>query len=70
MITNIGSTFPQSVKRSGPTEEKERKRIQEKGELAVAFNLVDEEGNLNFTLLTCNLKITYLSCQTLFEGKK
>ena len=52
----------------GPTEKKERKTIQEEGELAVAFNLEDEEGNLNLTLLNCNLKITYLSFQTLYEG--
>ena len=30
---------------SGPTEQKERKTIQEEGELAAAFNLEDEEGN-------------------------
>ena len=33
----------------GPTKQKERKTIQEEGELAVAFNLANEEGNLNFT---------------------
>ena len=52
----------------GPTEQKERKTIQEEGELPAAFNLADEEGNLNFTLLTYNLKITYLSCHTLYEN--
>ena len=52
---------------SGPTKQKERKTSQEEGELAAAFNLADEEGNLNFTLLTCNLKITYPSCHTLYE---
>ena len=62
MITNWGSTFPQTGEMPGPTEQKERKTIWEEGELAAAFNLVDEEGNLNFTLLTCNLKIIYLSC--------
>ena len=40
------------------------------GELAPTFNLADKEGNLNFTLLTCNLKITCLSCHTLYENKK
>ena len=53
----------------GPTEQKEKKS-QEDGKLAVAFNLADEEGNLNFTLLTCNLKITYPSCHTLYENQK
>ena len=57
MITNRGSTFPQTGEMPGPTEQKERKTIQEEGELAAAYNLVDE-GNLNFTLLTCNLKRT------------
>ena len=33
----------------GPTKQKERKTIQEEGELADAFNLEDKEGNLNFT---------------------
>ena len=28
----------------GPTEQKERKIIQEEGELEVAFNLADKEG--------------------------
>ena len=51
----------------GPTEQKERKTFQEE-ELADAFNLADEEGNLKFTLLTYNLKITYLSCHTLYEN--
>ena len=68
MITNLGSTFPKTGEMPGPTEQKERKTIQEEGKLVAAFNLADEEGNLNFTLLTCNLKITYLSCQTLYEG--
>ena len=36
----------------GPTEKKERKTIQEEGELAASFNLADEEGNLNFMLVT------------------
>ena len=66
MIANLGSTFPQTGEMPGPTEKKERKAIQEEGELAVVFNLVDEEGNLNFTLLNC--KITYLSCHTLYES--
>ena len=66
MITNLGSTFPQTREMPGPTEQKERKTIQEEGELAVAFNFADEEGNLKFTLLTC--KITYLSCHTLYES--
>ena len=68
MITSQGSTFPQTGEMPVPTEQKERKTIQEEGELATAFNLADEEGNLNFTLLTCNLKITYLSCHTLYEN--
>ena len=68
MITNLGSTFPQTGKNPGPTEQKERKTIQEEGELIAAFNLEDEEGNLKFTLLTYNLKITYLSCHTLYEN--
>ena len=67
MITNLGSTFPQTGEMPGPTEQKERKTIQEEGELLVAFNLEDEEGNLKFTMLTCNLKITYLSCHKLYE---
>ena len=58
--------IPQTGEMSCPTEQKERKTIQEEGELAAAFNLVDKEGNLNFTLLTC--KITYLSCHTLYEN--
>ena len=62
MITNLGSTFPQTEEMPDPTEQKERKTIQEEGELAAAFNLADEEGNLNFTLLTHYLKITHLSC--------
>ena len=49
----------------GLIEKKERKIIQEEGELAVAFNLADKEGYLNFTFLKC--KITYLSCHTLYE---
>ena len=61
MITNQGSSFPQTEEMTGPTEQKERKTIQEEGELAATFNLADEEGNLKFTLLTCNLKITYFS---------
>ena len=55
---NLGSRFPQTGEIPGPTEQKERKTIQEEGKLAVAFNLTDKEGNLKFTLLTC--KITYL----------
>ena len=66
MITNLGSTFPQTGEMAGPTGQKERKTIQEEGELAAAFNLADKEGNLNFTLLTC--KITYLSCHTWYEN--
>ena len=62
MITNLGLIFPQTGEMSGPTEQKERKTMYKESELVVAFNLADEEGNLNFTLLTCNLKITYLSC--------
>ena len=58
MITNLGSTLPQTGEMSGPTEQKERKTIQEEGELVAAFNLADKEGNLNFTILACNLKIT------------
>ena len=46
--TNIGSTFPQTGEMLGPTKQKERKAIQEEGELAAAFNLADKEGNLNF----------------------
>ena len=69
MVTNLGSTFPQLTgEMPGPTEQKERKTIEEEGELASSYNLADEEGNLNFTLLTCNLKITYLPCQTLYES--
>ena len=45
MVTNIGSTFPQTEEMSGPTKKKERKTIQKEGELAAAFNLADEEGN-------------------------
>ena len=41
---------------------KRQKNNLEEGELATAFNLENEEGNLNFTLLTYNLKITYLLC--------
>ena len=67
MITNLGLTFPQIGEMLGPTEQKERKTIQEEGELTTAFNSLDEDGNLNFTLLTCNLKIKYLSCHTLYE---
>ena len=52
----------------GPTEQKEIKTIQDEDELATTFNLADKEGNLNFILLTCNLKITYLSCHTLYES--
>ena len=48
MITNRGSPFPQIGEMPGPTEQKERKTIQEEGELATAFNLADKEGNLNF----------------------
>ena len=68
MITNLGSTFPQTEEIPGLTEQKERKTSYEEGELAAAFNLADKEGNLNFTLLTYNLKITYLSCHTLYEN--
>ena len=35
--------------------------------LAAALNLTDEGGDLNFSLLACALKITFLSCQTLYE---
>ena len=66
MITNLGSTFSQTGEMPGPTEQKERKTSQEEGELAASFNLVDEEGNLNFTLLTC--KITYLSFHTQYKS--
>ena len=66
MITNLGSTFPQTGEMSGPTEQKERKTSQEKGELAASLNFADEEGNLNFTLLI--YKITYLSYHTLYEN--
>ena len=52
----------------GPTEQKERKAIQEEGEQVIAFNLTDEEGNLDFTLLTCNLKITHLSYHIQYEN--
>ena len=65
MITNLGSTFPQTGEMPGLAEQKERKTIQEEGELVAAFNLADKQGNLNFTLLT--YKITYLSCHTLYE---
>ena len=68
MITNLGSTFPQTEEMLGPTEQKERKTIQEEGKLTTSFNLENEEGNLNFTLLTCNLKITYLEYHTLYES--
>ena len=63
MITNLGSTFPQTGEMPDPTLQKERKTIQEEGELAAAFNLEDKEGNLNLTLLTCNLKnnISFMS---------
>ena len=43
MITNQGSTFPQTGEMLGATEQKERKTIQEEGKLAVAFNLADEK---------------------------
>ena len=52
---------------TGPTKQKERKTIQEEGELAVAFNLEDKEGHLSVTLLTC--RITYISFHTLYENK-
>ena len=63
MVTNIGSTFPQTREMLGPTKQKARKTIQEEGELVAVFNLADEEGNLNFTRLTCNLKnnISFMS---------
>ena len=66
MITNIGSTFPQTEEMLGPTEQKETKTIQEEDELAATFNLEVKEVNLNLTLLT--YKITYLSCHTLYEN--
>ena len=66
MVTNLGLTFPKTREIPSPTEQKERKTIWEESELAASFNLADEEGNLNFTLLTC--KITYLSCHTLYES--
>ena len=53
MITNLGSTFPRTGEMPGPTKQKERKTIQEEGELAAAFNLEDEEGN--FKLHSFNL---------------
>ena len=53
MITNLGSTFPQTREMPGPTEQKERKTIQDEGELAAAFNLTDQEGN--FKLHSFNL---------------
>ena len=56
METNLGSTFSQTGEMPGPTEQKQRKTIQEEGELVAAFNLADKEGNLNFILLTCNFK--------------
>ena len=65
MITNWGSTFPQTREMPGPTEQKERKTIQKEGELAASFDLEDKEGHLKFTLLT--YKIAYLSCHTLYE---
>ena len=65
MITNLGSRFPQTREMPCPTKQKEIK-TKEECELAVSFNLVDKEGNLNFTLLTC--KITYISCHTLYEN--
>ena len=68
MITNLGSTFPQTGEMPGPTEQKERKTIQEEDELAATFNLEDKEVNLNLTLLTCNLKITYPSSHTLYQN--
>ena len=46
MITNLGSTFPQTREMLGPTQQKERKTISEEGELVVALNLANEEGNL------------------------
>ena len=63
MITNLGSTFPQTGEMPCPIEQKERKTIYEEGELTTAFNSAYEEGNLNLTLLNCSLKITCLSCQ-------
>ena len=48
MITNLGSTFPQTREILGPTEQKERKTIQDERELVASFNLADKEGNLNF----------------------
>ena len=36
---------PQTRVMPGPTEQKERKTIQEEGELAGASNLADKEGN-------------------------
>ena len=53
MITNLGPTFPQTGEMPGPTEQKERKTIQEEGKLAATFNLADDEGN--FKLHSFNL---------------
>ena len=38
--------------------------------LAVAFDLADEGGDLNFSLLACAFKIACLSCQMLYEDLK
>ena len=43
MVTNLGSTFPQTGEMPGPTEQKEIKTIQEEGELEAALNLADEK---------------------------
>ena len=63
MVTNIGSTFPQTREKIGATEQKERKTIQEEGELAASFNLEDKEGNLNFHPFDLYLKnsISFMS---------
>ena len=39
MVTNLGSTFPQTEEMPGPTKQKERKTIWEGGKLATSFNL-------------------------------
>ena len=53
-MTKLGSTFRQIREMSGPTEKKEIKITWEEGgaTLAVAFDLEDEGGDLNFSLLT------------------
>ena len=54
---------------TGPTEQKERKTIQEEGELAAAFNLADKEGNFKLHSFNVSFKNNISSsCHTLYES--